>query len=162
LHKSAISADREPMRWLKHVIAPLLVLVAAGIVLATALSDHKADYGQVPLPQGGMIHLPKGKVTIYFSQVGNTDPINQVSVPLSFQVVSRRGDAVPMIGQNGAAPDGSVTRSETIGELGAVSQLDAPASGEYVVRASANLAPGSASLKFGTNAGAAILAKWKL
>src|SRR2546430_62158 len=80
------------MRWLKNTIFILLLLAAAGVVLVTALSDHSDDYGQVSLPQGGVVELPKGTVTVYFSQLGdNSDPVKQLSGPLSFQVVPAGG-----------------------------------------------------------------------
>jgi hypothetical protein len=151
------------MRWLKNLIALGLVLTAAGMALSIGLSDHSDDYGQVGLPQGGVVHLPDGKVTVYYSQLGdNSDPLRQNSVPLGFQVVSPGGVAVPIATENGAPSASSVTRSETVGELGAVAKLDVPSSGDYTVQGSTNLPPGTSFLKFGTNAGAALLARWHL
>jgi hypothetical protein len=43
-----------------------------------------------------------------------------------------------------------------------VAKLDVPSSGDYTVSGSTNLPAGSSFLKFGTNTGAALLAKWKL
>jgi hypothetical protein len=151
------------MRWLKNLISLALVLVAAGLALSIGLSDHSDDYGQVGLPQGGVVHLPDGRVTVYYSQVGdNSDPLKQNSVPLGFQVVSPRGVPVPIATENGAPAASSVTRSETVGELGAVAKLDVPSSGDYIVQGSTNLPAGTSFLKFGTNAGAALLARWHL
>jgi hypothetical protein len=151
------------MRWLKKLISLGLVLAAAGLALSIGLSDHSDDYGQVGLPQGGVVHLPDGKVTVYYSQLGdNSNPLSQNSVPLGFQVVSARGVAVPIATENGAPSASSVTRSETVGELGAVAKLDVPSSGDYVVQGSTNLPPGTSFLKFGTNAGAALVARWHL
>ena len=53
-------------------------------------------------------------------------------------------------------------RSETIGELGAVAKFEVPVAGAYTVKGSGDLPVGSASLEFGTNAGAAIADKWRL
>jgi hypothetical protein len=148
------------MRWLKHLISLALLVAAAGVALATGLSDHSDDYGQVPLPQGGTVHLPAGKVTVYYAQPG--DNSDSVAAPLGFQVVSEGGVPVSVSSENGAPAADAVQRSETVGELGAVAKLDVPASGDYVVSASSSVAPGSASLKFGTNAGAALAARWHL
>jgi hypothetical protein len=152
------------MRWLKPLVSLGLVLTAVGFALAIGLSNHQADYGRVPLPQGGPVHLPEGKVIIYFTVPGQSSNADQqATAPLSYQVTSLSGVPVPITAQNGAPADyAAVTRSETVGELGAIGKLDVPASGEYLVSASTGLAPNSASLEFGTNAGAALLAKWHL
>jgi hypothetical protein len=152
------------MRWLKHLISLGLLLAAAAVALVTVLSNHSDDYGRVPLPQGGVVQLPKGKVTIFFRQPGdNSDPIQEVNTPFSFQVVSQGGTAVPVSSANGAPSANAVQRSETVGELGAVAKLDVPVSGIYTVSvAGADIAAGSASLEFGTNAGRALLNKWRL
>ncbi len=152
------------MRWLKGVISVGLLFAAAAIALSTAFSDHSDDYGQTPLPQGGVVHLPKGQVTVFYSQLGDgSDPVRQVSVPFGFQVVPAGGGApVGMTAANGTQSAIATQRSETIGELGAVAKLDVPSSGDYFVTASTGLPPGTSFLKFGTNAGAAVLAKWHL
>src|SRR6478672_966059 len=112
------------MRWLKHTISLLMVLAAAGVALATVLSDHSDDYGQVPLPQGGVVQLPKGTVTIFYSQLGDSsDPIRPLSSPLTIQVVPAGGGTpVAMTAANGSPQSVTATRSETIGELGAVAK----------------------------------------
>src|SRR5213592_2418939 len=151
------------MSWLKNLISVGLLLAAAGLVLATALSDHSDDYGQVPLPQGGSVHLPEGKTTVYFSVLGdNTDPIRQVGGIVFHVVPVGGGDPLTMTTTDGATSDIAVSRSETIGELGAIAKLDVPSSGDYVVSGGSNLPAGNAFLKFGTNAGTAILHRWKL
>jgi hypothetical protein len=152
------------MRWLKHTISVLLLLVAVGVVLATVFSDHSDDYGQVTLPQGGTVHLPKGKVTVFYRQLGdNSDPIKQIGGGIAFRVApARGGPPIAMTMDNGQTSGVAVTRSETIGELGAIAKLDVPASGDYLVSGSTNLAPGTSFLEFGTNAGSAVLQRWKL
>jgi hypothetical protein len=152
------------MRWLKHTASVLLLVAAAAVALSTALSDHSDDYGRVPLPQGGMVHLPKGKVTVFYSQVGDgSDAAAQATGQFGFQVVPAGGGSpVPASSGSGAESTDAVQRSETIGELGAVAKLDVPSTGDYVVSASSNLAPGSSSLEFGTNAGSALLQRWHL
>jgi len=154
----------EVMRWLKNLISVGLILAAVAVAISTGFSDHTDDYGQVGLPQGGVVHLPEGKVTVYYSQLGdNSDPIKQNAMPLGFAVVSVNGGVpVPIASQNGAPAASSVTRSETVGELGSVAKLDVPSSGDYVVQGSTNLPPGTSFLKFGTNAGAALVDRWKL
>jgi hypothetical protein len=153
------------MRWLKNIVSLLLLVAAVAVALATALSDHSDDYGQVPLPQGGIVHLPEGKVVVYFSQLGDgSNPTDQHSIPLGFQVVSARGGLpVPVLSAGGGGQSlSAVERSETVGELGAVAKLDVPRPGDYAVSGSTTLPAGSAFLKFGTNAGAAVLARWHL
>ena len=53
------------MRWLKHVLTVGLLLAAAAVAVATAFSDHSGEYGEVALPSGGVVHLPKDTVTVY-------------------------------------------------------------------------------------------------
>jgi hypothetical protein len=152
------------MPWLRNIIVVGLLMACAAIALVTGLSNHDDDYGQVPLPQGGVVHLPEGKVTVFLSQLGDeSDPIRQVSTPFGFQVLPvAGGDPVPVSSQNGSPVADGVTRSETIGELGAVAKLDVPATGDYRVVANGNFQPGSSFLEFGTNAAQALLARWKL
>jgi hypothetical protein len=151
------------MRWLKHTISVLLLVAAAGVALATAFSDHSDDYGQVSLPQGGTVHLPEGKVTVFFRVLGETSEIARKSGGLAFQVTpAEGGEPIAMALANGQTSGVAVTRSETIGELGAVAKLDVPAAGDYVVAGRTDLAPGTSFLEFGTNAGAAVLERWKL
>jgi hypothetical protein len=151
------------MRWFMHTLSVLLLLVAAGIVLATAFSDHADDYGRVALPQGGTVHLPEGKVTVFYSATGQTSELDQNTSGVAFQVVPiGGGQPVAITQENGQVSQASVQRSETIGELGAVGKLDVPAAGDYVVTGSSDLAPGASSLEFGTNAASAVFERWRL
>ena len=152
------------MRWLKHTTSVLLILAAAGIALSTGLSNHNDDYGQVALPQGGVVELPKGTTTVFFRELGDgSDPIHQLQAPLTFQAVPvGGGPAVPMAAVDGGTPGTAVNRSETIGELGAVAKLEVPATGAYEISGSSGLAAGSSFLQFGTNPATAILDRWKL
>jgi hypothetical protein len=151
------------MRWLKHTVSVLLLVAAAAVALATGLSNHSDDYGRVPLPQGGMVHLPEGKVTVFYSQLGDSSDPAQRDGQFGFQVVPAWGGSpVPVSSGVDTASADAVQSSETIGDLGAVAKLDVPSSGDYVVSASSNLAPGSSSLEFGTNAGSALLQRWHL
>ncbi|HKH41507.1 MAG TPA: hypothetical protein VKA41_06590 [Solirubrobacterales bacterium] len=151
------------MRWLKHTLSLLLVLAAAAVVAATLFSDHSDDYGRVSLPQGGNVHLPEGKVTVFYALTEDPSDLTENTAGLAFQVIpAGGGEPVAITGANGQASDTAVTRSETIGELGAIVKLDVPAAGDYVVRGSTNLAPGASYLEFGTNAGSALLERWKL
>jgi hypothetical protein len=151
------------MRWLRNLVSLGLILAAVAIAVATGLSDHSDDYGQVPLPQGGVVHLPEGTTTVFLSQLGESDPVRQVNAPFGFQVTPvGGGQPVPVSSSNGATSAEAVQRSETIGELGAVAKLDVPSTGDYRVTASGEFAPGSSFLEFGTNAGAALLDRWRL
>jgi hypothetical protein len=149
------------MAWLKRTISILLLVAAVAVALATAFSNHSDDYGKVPLPPGGAVHLPEGKVVVFYDQPGNSsDP---TAAPFSFQVTPAAGGApVPVSTETGAASEITGDRSQAIGELGAVAKLQVPSAGDYVVSASGNLAPGSSSLEFGTNAGDAVLRRWHL
>src|SRR5262249_48473944 len=134
---ASISADQDLVRWLRNLVSLGLIVAAVVIALATGLSDHSDDYGQVPLPQGGVVHLPAGKVTVYFTQLGDSDLVQQVPA-FGFQVTPVGGGApVPVASENGALSAEAVQRSETIGELGSVAKLDVPNSGDYQVASGA-------------------------
>ena len=151
------------MRWLKHTISGLLLLGAAGVVLATALSDHSDDYGQVSLSQGGVVHLPEGEVTVFFRVLGETSELSGDATGLAFQVAPvQGGPPIAMALANGQTSGVAVTRSETIGELGAIAKLDVPAAGDYAVSGTTGLPAGSSFLEFGTNAWTAVLDRWRL
>jgi hypothetical protein len=152
------------MRWIKHTVSLLLILAAVAVALGTAFSDHSDDYGKVPLPQGGVVHLPEGKVVVFYGQAaGGSGAGNDASVPFSFQVTPAGGGTpVPVSSDTGTPLANADHGSETIGEIGAVAKLDVPSAGSYVVTASSSLAPGVSSLEFGTNAGAAVMHRWRL
>ena len=149
------------MRWIKHTVSLLLLLAAVAVTLGTAFSNHSDDYGKVPLPQGGVVHLPQGKVVAFYRQAGSSEggPV----APLTFQVTpAGGGPLVPVTADNGTAIANADAPSETIGELGAVAKLDVPSAGSYVVSAGSAAAPGTSSLEFGTNAGSALERRWRL
>lgn len=151
------------MRWLKRTIPILMLLGAAGIALAIGFSNHADEYGQVSLPQGGTVHLPKGKVTVFDRVQGQSSEIEPTTANLAFAVVPvDGGPPIAMSLANGETSVTSVTRRETIGELGAFVKLDVPEAGDYRVTGSTSLAPGTFYLEFGTNAGVALLERWKL
>jgi hypothetical protein len=151
------------MRWLKSLISVGLLLGAAGVVLATGLSDHSGDYGQVTLPQGGTVHLPKGKVVVYYGQLGGSPDSDKQTNGLAFQVTPAGGsEPIAITLENGDTSGVAVTRSETIGEIGSIAKIDVPAAGDYVVSGRSSAAPGSSFLDFGTNAGTAVAHRWKL
>jgi hypothetical protein len=151
------------MRWFKHTLSILLVLVAVGVALATIFSDHSDDYGRVTLPQGGTVHLPEGKVTVFYRVEGGTSELEQNASGVAFQVVpARGGQPVATTLENSEVSEVAVQRSETIGELGAVAKLDVPAAGDYVVSGDSGLQPGASSLEFGTNAASALVDRWRL
>lgn len=150
------------MRWLKRTISILLLLAAAGIVVAIAFSDHSDDYGTVSLPGTGTVHLPKGKTTVYYRLRGDSSEVASRG-DLSLAVTPAHGGApIAMTQENGEPSDLQVTRSETIGEVGSVAKLDVPETGGYRVSGNTNFAAGTSYLEFGTNAGNALLQRWKL
>lgn len=151
------------MRWLKHMLSVVLLLVALGIFLATLFSDHSDEYGQVSLPKGGTVHLPEGKVTVYDRLQGSASEVDRSTGGVAFQVEPAGGGSpLGITLDNGATSELQVQRTATIGEFGAIGKLDVPATGDYVVTGSTDLAPGSLYLDFGTNAGNALLRRWKL
>lgn len=150
------------MRWLKNTLVAGLLLAAVVMALTTVFSDHSDDYGSVGLPAGGVVHLPKGTVTVYYSQDGSISEAEQNS-GLSFQAIPVAGGApIGMSSAGGSISAEGTQRSEVIGEHGAIAKLDVPADGDYRIVAATDLQPGSASLDFGTNSATAIAAKWKL
>lgn len=151
------------MRWLKQTISLLLVLGAVGVLLATVFSDHSDDYGQVSLPQGGTVHLPEGKVTVFYRQLSDSTAPDQSPGGFSFNVVPvSGGPPIDMSLANEGTSGFGTTRSETIGEHGALAKLQVPVAGDYVVSGSTNLTAGTSFLDFGTNAATAVRDRWKL
>jgi hypothetical protein len=151
------------MRWLKRTISILLLLAAVGIVLATAFSDHSDDYGRVSVPGTGTVHLPKGAATVYYRLRSDSSEVASGG-DLAFAVTPAQGGSpLAMTQATGEeTSDVTVTRSETIGEIGSVAKLDLPEAGDYRVTGNTNFAPGTSYLEFGTNAGNALLQRWKL
>lgn len=151
------------MRWLKHTMSVILLLGAVGVVLATVFSDHSGDYGRVILPQGGTVHLPEGKVTVFYRELAESSQSDQSPGGFAFNVVpAHGGPPVDMSLANEGTTDLSVTSSETIGEHGALAKLDVPVAGDYVVSGGSNLPAGTSFLEFGTNAARAVRDRWKL
>jgi hypothetical protein len=151
------------MGWLKHTLSILLLLVAVGVALATVFSDHSDDYGEVSLPQGGTVHLPEGEVTVFYRVSGQTSELAQMTSGVAFQVAAAGGGPPLAVAlEDGRVSDVAVQRSQTIGELGAIAKLDVPSAGDYLVSGNSDLAAGAASLEFGTNAGRAVLQRWRL
>jgi hypothetical protein len=151
------------MRWLKHSLTVLLVLAVAGIVLATLFSGHSDDYGRVDLPQGGTVHLPKGKVTVFDSLNTDASQLGGGGDGITFQVApAGGGPPLGMTRDQGQTSELQVQRSETVGELGAIGKLDVPEAGDYLISGSTDIPPGTATIEFGTNAGQALLDRWKL
>src|SRR5262245_31339714 len=151
------------MPWLKHTISLLLLVAAGAIVLGIGFSDHSDDYGRVSLPQGGTVHLPEGKVTVFDRVRGEASEREDNTAAVAFQVEpAGGGKPIAMRLENGDVSDTQVQRRETIGEFGALAKLDVPKAGDYVVSGRSDLGPGTVYLDFGTNAGQALLNHWKL
>ena len=155
------------MQALQSLIPKLLVLVAAGLVLATLLSDHSAEYGQVTLPRGGVVTLPEGTVKVFVDESAaagdDTSDPRRLSAPLSFQVVPVGGGAP--LAKDPTTKDGTseqlTARSQSIGSGGAVANLDVPAEGQY--RISGSLGDTAATqLSFGLDSFMAVVGEWKL
>jgi hypothetical protein len=152
------------MSWLKHTISFLLVVAAVAIALATGFGDHASDYGKVALPQGGVVHLPDGKVIVYYSRLGgSSQSASPATGSFNFQVVPvGGGPPVVMNAAGGTVSAEGAQGSDQIGEVGAVAKLEVPVAGDYAVSGSTDSASGTSGLEFGTNAGAAVLRRWHL
>lgn len=149
------------MRWLKHTTVALLLLAAAGVALATVFSNHDADYGRVSLPQGGAVKLPKGQVKVFLQGGQDAVDTSQLSSPITLQIVPATGGA-PL--KTSATAEGTsdleLQRTEDLGSLGSVADVDVPTAGEYIV--SGTSGQSAATLTFGTTAGQAIVSRWHL
>jgi hypothetical protein len=152
------------MHWLKRIIPALLVLAALAVVLATAFSDHEDDYGRVPVPAGGTVQLPRGTVKVFYEQIGQTQQSIRLENPITFEVRSAAGG--PPLEQRATAGDSEgelqVQRSQELGALGSIAELEVTAAGTYVVGAVTGPAPGGSSLSFGTDPFSAVLDRWRL
>jgi hypothetical protein len=150
-------------RWLPR----LLVLGAIGVVVAALFSDHKNAYGEVPLPQGGVVDLPEGESKVYLDEIvlgeaaSGGDP-RRLSGLLAFTVQPVGGGAPLSIEPVG---NGSSTelneRSQGIGSKDAVATVDAPAAGDYRVSGRYE-STATASLSFGTDPFSAVMAEWRI
>src|SRR5512132_2385361 len=151
------------MRWINHTLSVLLLAAAGILVLAIGFGDHSDDYGRVSLPQGGTVHLPQGKVTVFDRVRGDASEAEDDTAAVAFRVVTiGGGEPIAIKLENGDVSDTQVQRRESIGEVGALAKLDVPESGDYVVRGDSDLPAGRVYLDFGTNAGTALLNHWKL
>lgn len=152
------------MQWLKRIVPPLLVLGAAGVVIATLFSSHADSRGSVPLPQGGEVYLPSGKTTIFAEpRTPEETDTNHVTSPFALRVVpATGGDPLPIDPiSDDDSPNQLFHRSQEIGQRGAVATIDAPASGRYVVTGSFDDEQ-SGSVNFGLTSFGAVKDEWKL
>jgi hypothetical protein len=151
------------IRRINRTLSTLFLLGAFVLVVAIGFSDHSDDYGRVSLPQGGTVHLPEGKVTVFDRVRGDTSDKEDNTAAVAFQVEpAGGGEPIAIRLENGDTSEDQVQRRETIGEFGALAKLDVPKTGDYVVSGRTDLGPGTVYLDFGTNAGRALLNHWKL
>jgi hypothetical protein len=153
------------MRWIKHIVAPLLVVAALAVAIATVFADHASDYGTVSLPQGGIVDLPKGTVKVFYGEAGQrSSTTHRLTAPLSFEVRPAGGGAP--LPEEPTAKDGTgeleTERSQELGSPGSVANIEVPAAGAYLVRGSAGRPAGGSYLTFGTDPLGAVLHRWKL
>jgi hypothetical protein len=151
------------MRWLKQTIPALLVLAAVGVVMATVFTDHSSDFGQVSLPEGGMVELPEGTTTVFYEELATAAaPTRKLSAPLTFQVTPAGGG--PALPEKPTAKDSTgaaaTSRSVDIGRLGSVAEVEVSAAGDYFVSGRSGQPAGSSYLTFGTSAFDAVVRKW--
>ena len=104
-----------------HRFAPPAAGGVAGTPWPRVFSDHSDDYGRVPLPQGGTVHLPEGKVTVFYRRAVTPPSTGVERRGLTFQVPpARRRPADRDDARQRRRPRSvAVQPSETIGELGA-------------------------------------------
>jgi hypothetical protein len=154
---------RLEMRWLKHTTIGLLLIAAAAVALATGLSGHSDDYGQVGLPQGGTVELPKGTVSLYYRAPGEDAANSQITEPLSLQVMpAAGGEPLREASTSNGTTDLEFQRNEDIGSLGTTVNVDVPAAGAYLVSSSAQHDVTGSRITFGTTTSRAFAGKWKL
>jgi hypothetical protein len=150
------------MRRLKQLAPTVLVLAALAVAGVTLLTDHKSDFGTVPMPAGGSVDLPKGSVEVYYEDPPGQEQSNKLTDPVSFEVTPSGGGAPVAI--EPTAKDGTsetqVQRSEDITSLGSIAKLDVPEAGTYFVRVSSGTA--GASLDFGMDRFGAVAGRWEL
>jgi hypothetical protein len=151
------------VRWLKQVVPTLLVVAALAVALVTLLTNHDADYGNVPMPAGGSVELPKGTVKVFYDDELAQQGTTKLATPVSFEVVPAVGGApVPLepTAKSGTS-ETQVQRSEDITSLGSIAKLDVPEEGTYVVRVRSAGSVAS-SLTFGTDPLTAVARRWRL
>jgi hypothetical protein len=151
------------LRTLRNAAVILLPVAALAVVLAIALSDHSDEYGSVAVPPGGTIHLPEGKVAVFYDEAAASSETTTLQAPLQFTVTPAGGG--PALDDEPTANEGNSTsetaRSEDFFTQRTVAKVDVPAEGEYVVRAAQGQGF-SGTMSFGQTPFAAALKKWKL
>ena len=151
------------MQWLKRIVPKLMVVAAFAVVIVALVSDHTAQYGAVPLPQGGVVQLPAGTVKVFVDEPQQPGDPRELSSVLAFDVTPVGGGAaLPKDATVETNNEQLSKRSEAIGSKGAVATLDVPTAGAYRIRGGFAQATAGASLSFGTDAFMAVLDKWKL
>lgn len=153
------------MRWIKHISVPLLVVAAFAVAIAIVFTDHAADYGTVPLPQGGVVELPSGTVKVFYREGDEArGPIAQLSAPLRFEVTPEGGGAP--LEETPTAKSGSAEfeteRSADVGSPGSVADIEVPAAGSYLVSGNSGQPAGASYLTLGTDPAGAVLRRWRL
>jgi hypothetical protein len=153
------------MRWIKNISVPLLALAAFAFAIATVFTDHAADYGTVHLPQGGIVELPSGTVTVFYREGDEAPgPTAQLSAPLRFQVIPAGGG--DPLEETPTAKSGNdeleTVRSADVGSPGSVADIEVPVEGSYLVSGSSGQPAGASYLTLGTDPLGAVLRRWKL
>jgi hypothetical protein len=153
------------MRWIKHISVPLLVVAAFAVGIAIVFTDHSSDYGTVPLPQGGVVELPKGTVKVFYREGDEArGPIAQLSAPLRFEVTPAGGG--PPLVETPTAKSGNADfeteRSADVGSPGSVADIEVPAEGSYLVTGSSGQPVGASYLTLGTDPVGALVRRWRL
>jgi hypothetical protein len=151
------------MQWLKRVVPKLLVVAAFAVTIVVLVTDHRAEYGTVALPQGGLVQLPEGTVKVFVDEPQQPGDPRDLSSPLSFDVTPVGSSAA--LAKNPEVQENSrqlTKRSEAIGSKGAVASIDAPSSGAYRVSGGFAEATPGASLSFGTDGFMAVIDRWKI
>jgi hypothetical protein len=148
-------------RWLPR----LLVLGAIGVVIAALFSDHKKAYGEVPLPQGGVVNLPEGESKVYLDEIvlgeQKGDP-RRLSGLLAFTVVPVGGGGPLSIDSVAGESSAELSeRSQAIGSKDAVATVEAPSAGDYRVSGRYE-SEATASLSFGTDPFTAVMDEWRI
>jgi len=150
------------MQWLKNITVVLLLAAAAAIAVATALSDHSDDYGQVSLTEGGTVHLPKGTVRVSYREPGESAGNSQLANPLSPQIVPTGGREPLQEKTDNGTSELVLASNADVSTLGAHADVDVPVAGAYVVTGIPAQNMTGSSITFGTTTSQAFVDEWKL
>lgn len=129
----------------------LAILAAVIVAVFTLAADHRSDFGEVSLPGAGLVELPSGGVDVYYEEppLGTTGSIVPGGVTFRVQPISG-GSVISARGR---------VRAITVGDTGAITEIDVPTAGAYRATGRVETSQAGATLTFGQDASAAMARK---